>query len=147
MLVTAHLRMSVYTFLHTCTRIYRCWRIEHVLQHNPSFANAYYNMGLSLQVSAPPYVWHVCCSVLQCVALCCSALLCVAVCCSLLQCVAVCCRYQLLHARAMMPSLLLHTCDMTSSFARRKIATYMNESRVSYMKLHMGWLRFVGSLK
>ena len=31
-------------------------------------------------------VHHVCCSVLQCVAVCCSVLQCVAVCCSVLQC-------------------------------------------------------------
>jgi len=35
-------------------------------------------------------VFHVCCSVLQCVAVCCSVLQCVALCCSVLQCVAVC---------------------------------------------------------
>ena len=34
---------------------------------------------------------HICCSVLQCVAMCCSVLQCVAVCCNVLQCVAVCC--------------------------------------------------------
>ena len=34
---------------------------------------------------------HLCCSVLQCVAVCCSVSQCVAVCCSVLQCVAVCC--------------------------------------------------------
>ena len=37
-------------------------------------------------------VYHLCNSVLQCVAVCCSVLQCVAVCCSVLQCVAVCCR-------------------------------------------------------
>jgi len=34
---------------------------------------------------------HLCCSVLQCVAVCCNVLQCVAMHCSVLQCVAVCC--------------------------------------------------------
>jgi len=44
----------------------------------------YYGLHMYVGVTA-----HVCCSVLQCVAVCCSVLQCVAVCCSVLQCVAV----------------------------------------------------------
>jgi len=49
------------------------------------------NAGHSMSNAEDTVVTHMCCSVLQCVAVCCSALQCVAVCRSVLQCVAVCC--------------------------------------------------------
>ena len=44
---------------------------------------------MGFPVCASVYVWNVCCSVLQWVAVCCSVLQCVAVCCSVLRCAAV----------------------------------------------------------
>jgi len=63
----------------------------------------------AIDISASPdEPTHLCCSVLQCVAVCCSVLHCVAACCSVLQCVAVCC--SVLQYVAMLYSVLQCWC-------------------------------------
>jgi len=64
---------------------------------------------------------HMCCSVLQCVAVCCSVLQCVAVCCSVLQCV----------------------CMLKCLCARTRLCLYTRSCVTVCLCIGMGWLRLV----
>ena len=112
------------------------------------------------------------CSVLQCIAVCCSALQCIAVHCSALQCIAVCC--SVLQCIAVRCSVLhpLWRNDVGATPRRQPMCVRTCVRvyvclRVSYcvfplcllmyfvwlfsglfgLKIHIGWLRSVGSMK
>ena len=107
------------------------------------------------------FIPHVCCSVLQCVAVCCSVLQCVAVCCNALQCVVerfASCDY--LDFRCMLQCVALWcsalqcvvqrfvSCDDLDS--RRRLFLFLFlvlPDRSEHVRCDTGWLWLVGSKK